>query len=173
MTPTPPRPPHQRSRRLASLVGTTLLSVMLVLGPVATAAPRWEWPTGGPGDVVREFDPPQVAWASGHRGVDLALDVGSPVVAAGPGVVIYAADLAGRGVVSIEHDDGRRTTYEPVIATVARGDVVEAGQEIGTLQAGHCPDGCLHFGLRDGEDYLDPLSLFEPVRIRLLPLRTR
>ncbi|MBP2477070.1 hypothetical protein JOF53_005942 [Crossiella equi] len=28
---------------------------------------------------------------------------------------------------------------------------------------------CLHWGLRRGEDYLDPLSLFAPPRVRLLP----
>lgn len=32
---------------------------------------------------------------------------------------------------------------------------------MGTLEAvpGHCRDGCLHWGLRRGDRYLDPLSL--------------
>ena len=43
---------------------------------------------------------------------------------------------------------------------------------IGTLVPGHagCPaDACLHWGLRRGDTYLDPLRLLV-VRVRLLPL---
>ena len=61
-----------------------------------------------------------------------------------PGVVVFAGPLAGRGVVSIEHAGGLRTTYEPVTASVTAGASVAAGQPIGTLEAGHA-------GLRTGE----------------------
>jgi hypothetical protein len=50
---------------------------------------------------------------------------------------------------------------------------VARGSPIGTLIAGHagCPrEACLHWGLRRGETYLDPLLLLRPVRVRLLPL---
>ena len=49
-------------------------------------------------------------------------------------------ELAGRGVVSIEHEGGLRTTYEPVTATVRAGRDVTAGELIGVLQPGH--PGC-------------------------------
>lgn len=147
---------------------TTIAALFLAFA--ATDGP-FDWPTGGPVAVIRGFDPPAVPWAAGHRGVDLALPPGSTVVAAGAGRVVYAGTLAGRGVVSIEHPSGMRTTYEPVTASVSRGNAVAAGQPIGTLDGGHCPDGCLHLGARHGKDhYIDPLSLFAEIKVRLVPL---
>ena len=97
-----------------------------------THAPRasYGWPTGSPASVVRGFDPPTVTWGSGHRGVDLSLQAGSPVLAAGDGTVVFAGAVAGRPVVSIDHADGIRTTYEPVEASVAAGDVVTRGTSL-------------------------------------------
>jgi murein DD-endopeptidase MepM/ murein hydrolase activator NlpD len=80
--------------------------------------------------------------------------------------------LAGRGVVVVDHG-GVRTTYEPVSASVQVGDVVTRGDVIGTLQRGssHCfPSACLHWGLRRGGTYLDPLTLVGAGPVRLLPL---
>jgi murein DD-endopeptidase MepM/ murein hydrolase activator NlpD len=123
--------------------------------------------------VVRRFAPPPRPWLPGHRGVDLAADQRAAVYAAGPGVVRFAGQLAGRGVVSIDHADGLRTTYEPVTPLVATGQEVRAGDMIGRLDAGHpgCPVlACLHWGLRRGDTYLDPLALVGLARVRLLPL---
>jgi hypothetical protein len=50
--------------------------------------------------------------------------------------------------------------------------VVARGTPLGVLVDGHagCTAGaCLHWGLRRGEVYLDPLSLLRPPRVRLLP----
>ena len=74
---------------------------------------------------------------------------------------------------SIDHPDGLRTTYEPVESSVGAGQVVDRGSPIGTLVAGHggCPVGaCLHWGLRRGETYLDPMALLRPPQVRLLPM---
>ncbi len=76
--------------------------------------------------------------------------------------MIYAGELAGRFVVSIEHADGLRTTFEPVSPSVSRGDRVAAGTPVGTLLPGHEAD-CLHWGVKTREgDYLNPLSLMMP-----------
>jgi murein DD-endopeptidase MepM/ murein hydrolase activator NlpD len=125
------------------------------------------------GRVVRRFDPPPRPWLAGHRGVDLSAPLSTVVRAAGAGRVIFAGAIAGRGVVSVVHAGGLRTTYEPVAATVAVGDVVARGSELGIVEAGHpgCPDpACLHWGLRRGDRYLDPLALLGLGRVRLLPL---
>ena len=130
------------------------------------------WPVV-PARVVRRFDPPPLPWLPGHRGVDLAALPSATVRAAGAGTVVYAAVLAGRGVVSIAHPGGLRTSYEPVTPTVAVGDAVAAGGPVGTLEPGHpgCPEAaCLHWGLRRGDLYLDPLALLGLGRVRLLPL---
>lgn len=149
------------------LIFVVLVSSILAVFPPA----EFVWPTGGPVAILGAFAPPAVPWGVGHRGVDLEFPAGAIVRAAGDGVVVYAGNLAGRGVVSIEHSGGLRTTYEPVSASVAAGEVVMAGSPIGELQAGHCPEGCLHFGARRGpKEYVDPLSLFADVQVRLKPL---
>ena len=139
--------------------------------PPTPAAP-WSWPLDGRPPVTRAFDAPASPYGPGHRGVDLAGTPGVPVLAAGAGVVVFAGMVAGRPVVSVDHAGGLRTTYEPVAATVAAGQPVARGTPLGTLQAGHagCPvQACLHWGLRRGTTYLDPLILLRPPRIRLLP----
>ncbi len=137
------------------------------------APPGWQPPLRGPLLVTAPFDPPLSDWMSGHRGVDLLAFAGDAVRSPGDGVVVFAGPVAGRGVVTLLHADGRTTTYEPVTPEVGVGESVRAGQVIGRLHegAGHCGEipSCLHWGLRDGEDYLDPMSLLRRGRPSLLP----
>jgi murein DD-endopeptidase MepM/ murein hydrolase activator NlpD len=76
-------------------------------------------------------------------------------------------------VVVVTHEGGLRTTYEPVAPLVSVGDVVAAGDVLGTVSEGavHCGGAvpCLHWGLRRGRDYLDPMLLIVPQRPVLLP----
>src|SRR5205823_6737048 len=68
---------------------------------------------------------------------------------------------------------GLLTTYEPLRPVVRRGQQVRPGQLLGRLllRGGHCaPAACLHWGLRRGLVYLDPLGLVGAGRVRLLPL---
>lgn len=155
------------------------------ISPAAAAAPLIEtvrardapvsgfgWPLEPRPTVSRPFQPPSRPYGPGHRGADLAGAPGRPVLASGDGVVLYAGPLAARGVLSIRHPDGLRTTYEPVTATVRPGQLVHRGQQVGTLEAGHpgCPvAACLHWGLRRERVYLDPLQLVRAGAVRLLP----
>lgn len=135
-------------------------------------AAEWVLPLAGEPVVTRPFDPPRTPYGPGHRGVDLAGAPGQPVFAAGAGTIGYAAPLAGRGVVTVVHLGGLRTTYEPVAAAVQVGQLVPVGHPIGALEPGHrgCPvAACLHWGLLEGEVYLDPMSLLGLGPIRLLP----
>jgi murein DD-endopeptidase MepM/ murein hydrolase activator NlpD len=130
------------------------------------------WPVAPPA-VVRPFDPPAQPWLAGHRGVDIAAPPSVVVRSAGAGIVLFAGTVAGRGVVSVGHAGGLRTTYEPVTASVKLGALVAQGDPIGRLEAGHrgCVQAaCLHWGLRRGPLYLDPLALLGLGRVRLLPL---
>ncbi|MBO3746742.1 M23 family metallopeptidase [Streptosporangiaceae bacterium NEAU-GS5] len=131
----------------------------------------WRWPLAGRPRVLRRFAPPPKPWLAGHRGVDLAAEPGDRVVAAGDGVVAFAAELAGRGVVVVAHRGGLRTTYLPVTASVRPSEAVSAGQEIGVIEdrPGHCATSCLHWGLRRGDTYLNPLLLVGFGVVRLLP----
>ncbi len=165
----------------ASLAATTATRPVSTSEPPAVdEAARWRWPVDGVAVVTRGFAPPPRPWLAGHRGVDLGGEVGGVIRAAGPGVVIFAGEIAGRGVVSVGHAGGLRTTYEPVTATVRAGATVEAGAVLGHLRPGHAcspgdavscePPAVLHWGLRRGEVYLNPLVLVRPVRVRLKPV---
>jgi murein DD-endopeptidase MepM/ murein hydrolase activator NlpD len=153
---------------MPSVLSLVLLIVSAMVAPLA----RYAWPVSPP-QVVRRFDPPPRPWLAGHRGVDLAAAPSALVRAAGGGTVVFAGEIAGRGVVSVAHAGGLRTTYEPVTATVAVGDHLGPGDPVGVLAAGHpgCPaPACLHWGLRRDDLYLDPLALLGLGRVRLLPL---
>lgn len=136
------------------------------------ARTSYRWPLDGQVVLTRPFDPPLRRWLSGHRGVDLDAPAGTVVRAAGHGTVFFAGPVADRPVVSVQHADGLRTTYEPVVPLVAVDDDVRAGDPIGVLLAGHpgcAGPACLHWGLRRDEHYLDPLLLVGGSRARLLP----
>jgi murein DD-endopeptidase MepM/ murein hydrolase activator NlpD len=156
-----------------------LLAALLALTISAPAErpAQFGWPLSGTPTVTRRFDPPPEPWLPGHRGVDLAGRPGAPVLAAGDGRVAFVGVIAGRGVVSIDHPNGVRTTYEPVTPVTTTGAVIRRGGSIGVLEAGHlgCPvtvEACLHWGARRGETYLDPLSLLGLGRVRLKPLHS-
>ncbi len=131
------------------------------------------WPLRPRPAVVRRFDKPEHNWLPGHRGVDLAALAGQSVHAAGAGVVVFVGEVAGKPVVSIDHPGGLRTTYEPVRGTLTPGRRVGRGDVIGTVEAGHpecAAPACLHWGVRRGREYLDPLALVRATPIRLEPL---
>ncbi|QNP69919.1 M23 family metallopeptidase [Streptomyces roseirectus] len=146
-----------------------LCALLLLLPPSAT------WPITPHPPVLRPYDPPPTPYAKGHRGVDLAAAPGAPVRAPAPAEVVFAGRVAGRGVITLRlHTSGTpplHTTYEPVRPRVARGDEVTAGEVIGELEpaTAHCAVPCLHWGLKRGETYLNPLTLLPGTRPRLLP----
>lgn len=157
---------------------TTLGALILLLAPAAVATrqhsgPDFDWPLRGESTVTHPFDPPANDYGPGHRGTDLAAEPDEPVLAVAAGTVVYAGRLAGRGVVSIRHAGGLRSTYEPVDSDVSVGERVRQGQVIGSVSTGHhdCPaPACLHWGMRDGSDYLDPLVLVrDDITIELKP----
>lgn len=112
--------------------------------------------------VVRDFSPPAVQWGAGHRGVDLEVTPGASIRSPADGVVTYAGMVAGRPVLTILHAGGLRSSFEPVETTLIAGQPVAANSVIGTLAESypHCPpSSCLHWGVRDGNEYINPLAL--------------
>ncbi|WP_051105914.1 murein hydrolase activator EnvC family protein [Streptomyces hokutonensis] len=147
--------------------------------PVSVPALARTWPVGSHPVVLRGWEPPATLYARGHRGVDLATPAGAQVRAVAAGRVSFAGRVAGRGVVAVElTGTDLRTTYEPVTASVKKGDEVEAGGVVGTVEltGSHCgATSCVHWGLLRGEAYLDPLGLLPPWLLnrgpsRLLPV---
>ncbi|WP_158609560.1 M23 family metallopeptidase [Cellulomonas triticagri] len=123
--------------------------------------------------VVAPFDAPARPWLAGHRGVDLDAPVGTPVLAPRAGVVTYAGWVVDRPVLTVRHDDGLRSSVEPVDALVEVGARVVAGGVVGLVAEGrtHCTPTCVHWGVRDGDVYLDPMLLLRGATVVLLARR--
>ncbi len=116
-----------------------------------------------PVSVEHPFDPPEQVWSAGHRGVDLSAAPDTVVLAPCTGTVTFAGTVVDRPVLTVSCQDGLRSSVEPVLATVAVGEPVVPGDPVGTVvtsAATHCaPATCLHWGVRRGDRYLDPMSL--------------
>ena len=161
-------------RLLLSVTVAGMLIPTLAAGP-ARAAGDWTWPVSGP--VIRGFDPPDSPFGSGHRGIDVAATVGTPVRAAADGAVTFAGPVGGRLFVTIDHGGGLESTYSFLSSlAVRRGDVVPQGRTIGRSGTGHAGAlvAHLHFGVRLDDVYVDPLAYLAPMEvwrfIRLAPL---
>jgi murein DD-endopeptidase MepM/ murein hydrolase activator NlpD len=169
-------PPDWTEGAVAPRAAPVVTTAPDLAGAVAATAPRgrWTWPLLPRPPVVAPFDPPDVRWASGHRGVDLGASAGEEVRAPAAGVVTFRGVVVDRGVLVLATADGLRTTFEPVDSPLAVGDTVSQGQVVATVAAtpGHCaPATCLHWGVLRGDTYLDPLLFVGAVRVVLLPLR--
>ncbi len=115
-------------------------------------------------EVADPFRPPAHRYGPGNRGLEYGTAPGTPVRAAAGGLVTFAGLVAGSRHVTVRHPDGLRTTYSFLASiNVVVGQRVEQGTEVGAT-AGH-----LHFGVRSGDSYLDPASLFSRVAVRLVP----
>lgn len=140
-------------------------------GPARTAS--WQWPLQPRPPVLRNFDPPPRPWLSGHRGVDLgAADDGAKVASPADGTVTFAGTVVDRPVLTIDHGNGLRSSFEPVESPLNKGTRVVAGQAVGVLRTGHCgTTPCVHWGVREDEDYVNPLKFVMDLRPSiLLPL---
>jgi murein DD-endopeptidase MepM/ murein hydrolase activator NlpD len=146
-------------------------------GPSRAAAGSgtWAWPVVGP--VIRPFDPPDSPYGSGHRGIDIAAPLGSPVRAPAPGIVSFSGKVGGHVFVSVDHGGGLVSTYSWLSASlVHKGDSVASGSVLALSGPGH--EGVLpshlHFGVKLNGEYVDPLSVLLPPSvsafIRLAPM---
>lgn len=102
-----------------------------------------------------------------HAGLDLAAPAGTPVRAAGPGVVVRAGDAGGYGnMVVIDHGGGVTTRYAHLArADVKPGDHVAAGAAIGAVgQTGRTTGPHLHFEVRRDGQPVDPRNELTPLK---------
>jgi murein DD-endopeptidase MepM/ murein hydrolase activator NlpD len=109
------------------------------------------------GSVTSCFGP---RWGRLHAGVDLATASGTPIRAAGAGVVVRAGEANGYGLaVLIDHGNGYLTHYGHMSAIgVVEGQVMKAGEEIGKEgSTGHSTGPHLHFEVHEGT-YKNPVE---------------
>jgi murein DD-endopeptidase len=148
--------PDREARHADDVVsGTLALSTVL----------SFTWPLAVPHRVSSPYGDrfhPVLKRNKFHDGVDLAVPVGSPVLAAQAGTVAKASsdDVSGNFVI-IDHGHGVRTSYCHLSALgVAKGDTVVPGQQIGLSgNTGRSTGPHLHFTVRVGRGTVDPLRL--------------
>jgi len=159
---------HQLVRAVAAAVVAAAILLHLDLRP---AGAEGEHTPPVSGDVVDDWRPPATAHGRGNRGIDLAAAPGDAVVASADGVVTFAGRIGQETHVVVLHGDGLRTSYSFLAsADVRRGEAVRQGYVLGRAA------GPVHFGVRLGETYLDPLLVLDdggPPRVHLVPEEDR
>lgn len=139
----------------------------LLYGLVISGVPNaqgWTYPLPEEATVASPFGPrihPIYGDLRDHNGVDLGVELGTPIFAVRDGTVAAAAydDSSGNYVV-IDHQDGYRSSYlHMAFYIVGAGDTVSAGQIIGYVgSTGDSTGPHLHLGLTYNGSYLDPLA---------------
>lgn len=100
-------------------------------------------------------------WGTTHLGIDLANDIGTPILAAADGVVLESGPASGFGLwVRLGHADGTTTLYGHINRSlVEEGQQVKAGEEIAEMgNRGQSTGPHLHFEVWNAEgEKLNPL----------------
>ncbi|AIK95781.1 LysM peptidoglycan-binding domain-containing M23 family metallopeptidase [Candidatus Odyssella acanthamoebae] len=128
------------------------------LGQTPQSAAFYTWPVRG--KIVKGFS----TGKGGHTGINISAAKGTPVKAANNGVVSRTEQIPGYGkVVLVRHQDGVITVYAHLDQiTVKRGDVVTAGQKIGTVgKTGNVKEPQLHFKINKGKTPVDPTKYLD------------
>ncbi|WP_341675398.1 peptidoglycan DD-metalloendopeptidase family protein [Niveibacterium sp. SC-1] len=121
----------------------------------ASEAPEGDWMWPAAGKIVGSFS------ESGSKGVDIAGQLGDPVVAAGDGKVVYVgAGLRGYGnLVIIKHDATYLSAYahnQKIL--VKEGQSVRKGQQIAQLGESDADRPKVHFEIRRQGKPVDPVK---------------
>jgi lipoprotein NlpD len=121
----------------------------------ARSASGWAWPTSGV--LISRFS----SNGSLNKGIDIAGDLGQPVLAASDGSVVYAGSgLRGYGeLVIIKHSDTYVSAYGHNRRLLVReGQQVKAGQAIAEMGSTGTDRVKLHFEIRRQGKPVDPLE---------------
>ncbi|QJB70350.1 M23 family metallopeptidase [Parasphingorhabdus halotolerans] len=119
---------------------------------------RFNWPVSG--KLLSSFG--SKGGGKVNDGLNIAVPAGTPIQAAGDGVIAYAGDEIGvfGGLVLINHGDGWVTAYGHAASLdVARGQKVKMGDVIGTAgESGYVTEPQLHFEIRKDRKPVDPAA---------------
>ena len=129
------------------------------VAPSLAGTNGFSWPVEG--EIITEFGPSQRGVH--NDGVNIAANEGVAVGAAAKGRVAFVGtNIKSFGkLVLVKHDGGIITAYAHLgDITVKEGDVVTAGQSIGTIgTSGRVDSPQLHFEIRKSRQPVDPRSL--------------
>ena len=130
-------------------------SGVTALPPTQRSASGWLWPSSG--TVIGRFS----SNGSLNKGIDIAGELGQPVLAASDGSVVYAGSgLRGYGeLVIIKHSDTYVSAYgHNRRLLVQEGQKVKAGQRIAEMGSTGTDRVKLHFEVRRQGKPVDPLQ---------------
>ena len=99
-----------------------------------------------------------------HKGIDIAANVGTPIVAAGNGEVVFSGKQHGYGSTVVVDHGGFLTLYAHCSKLIARlGDNVRQGDFIAKVgRTGNARGAHLHFEIRDAENEpINPLPFLK------------
>ena len=142
---------------------TTVAAVPMIVERGTIPPPSYIWPVSG-GWVSSGFGgraQPKAGASTNHQGVDIAVPVGTAVMASSGGTVTVAGWQSGYGnVVYIQHPDGRVTRYGHLSkCLVSVGQSVSQGQRIALSgNTGNSTGPHLHFELRINGGAVNPLN---------------
>ena len=149
------------------LVDESSRGLALATYQVSASVVAYRPPVDAP--VIDRFRRPSTPYGPGNRGWEYLTESGTAVRAAADGIVTFAGRVGPSSAVTLTHADGLRTSYSYLESVdVREGEAVAQGQSIGRSGPR------LHFGVRRGDTYLDPATLFSApttIRVRLAPLR--
>lgn len=137
----------------------TFLLLTALTGALACSLPRW--PVAGPVTSAYGLRLDGI-WPEIHRGVDVAVDNGTPVHAMDDGEVEFAGEMRGYGItVILRHSPTTRTLYAHLSELRVRsGDHVEHAQIIALSGAtGDATGPHLHFEILHYGRPADPVML--------------
>jgi murein DD-endopeptidase MepM/ murein hydrolase activator NlpD len=160
----------ERVRRTSHFMDSSLF--ILERQPDLAASLPTVYPVHSSALVTRTFGPapdPFTGRRNLHPGVDFSLPPGSPVYAAGGGIVSAAGnDPLWGWHVRIRHNSHAETFYAHLDRlSAASGEFVERGRVIGYLgQSGATTGPHLHFEMRLWGDRVDPLIYLTPADAR-------
>lgn len=118
----------------------------------------WGWPAAG--RLLANFSDSNAGAQGLNRGIDIAGNVGEPVLAAAPGKVIFVGVYPKHGnLVVLLHAEGYSSVYaHNSRVLVKEGQMVKRGQRIADLGNSDADQPKLHFELRQQGKPLDPLK---------------
>jgi len=129
------------------------------VAPSLAGSSGFSWPVQG--EIIAEFGPSQRGVH--NDGVNIAASEGASVGAAAKGRVAFVGtNIKSFGkLVLVKHDGGIITAYAHLgDISVKEGDIVTAGQSIGTIgRSGRVDSPQLHFEIRKSRQPVDPRSL--------------
>ena len=125
------------------------------LPPIMKEKDFFSWPVQG--KIVSRFG---VHDGLRHEGIEIAAPLGTPIKAAGEGVVVYEGSLKGYGnLLILRHENNFKTVYAYNHENlVSIGRKVQRGEDIAKVgNTGRHPDSRLHFQIRDRDEARNPL----------------